>query len=108
MSAGSSRFPRRWSVTPAEVEAESRLYVSVNAGDITVWAVHGGHAYPFEQAESARYALARISRGQGSWTTNDEGFEALRADNDVWWDVEPEALAVDAGGSPGVQTSTTN
>lgn len=78
------------------------LHVSVHAGDITVWLVEDGHAYPFETAIQAAaawsarpgYVAAWSSRVVAAdvWTADDETFEALRASDDVWWDILPGPL----------------
>lgn len=74
----------------------SRLYVStVQGDDITVWVLYGGHAYPFVTAERASYHLLSALLGDLRWSElveDDAGFEALRADPDVWWDQRPGPL----------------
>lgn len=69
------------------------LHVSVLDGDITVWVVRDGHAYPFESAQQAHSSITMMQSGDEKWTNADLSYDIYRVNRNVWWDAEPPALS---------------
>ena len=81
------------------------IHVSVLDGDITVWVIASGHAYPFSTAnDAATFAEGFAFLRPGTvWEALQPGgamnamhageeFVELLGNDDAWWDDKPEAL----------------
>lgn len=68
------------------------LHISVEDGDITVWVLHDGHAYPFAEANDARWAADQMEAGKpNNWNDADAGYDLCAARDVAWWDTAPPA-----------------
>lgn len=70
---------------------EHKIAISVQDGDFTAWVIHGGHAYPFDNAADA--AAAAYADVIEEYLAADAAFLGEAVDEDVWWDTDDATLA---------------
>ena len=72
----------------------ANLFVAIQGGDITIWAVRNATAWPFENIEEAVIFADQedvvLGIEDSGYVSATESFLAAVADDDTWWDQEPD------------------